>query len=65
MREKLLELETAARILEPLAPERAAVRDQVISYSEDFLDRIDDVNAFNTSTDKGAGLLNSPISETG
>lgn len=65
MREKLLELETVARILEPPAPERAAARDRVVSYSEDFLDRIDDIKTYNISEEKGAGLLLSPISETG
>lgn len=65
MREKLLELEKAARILEPEAAARAAVRDPVIAYSENFLDHVEELKAYSDSAEKGAGLLRSPISETG
>ena len=65
MREKLLELEKAARILEPGAAARAAVRDPVIAYSENFLDRVEEIKAYTHSAEKGSGLLRSPISETG
>jgi glutamate/tyrosine decarboxylase-like PLP-dependent enzyme len=65
MREKLLELEKAARVLEPEAAARAAARDPVIAYSENFLDHIEEIKAYSDSAEKGAGLLRSPISETG
>ncbi|MBX7060547.1 MAG: hypothetical protein K1X52_02730 [Pyrinomonadaceae bacterium] len=65
MREQLLHLENIARQLEPNADQRSQARKPVIDYSEDFLDNVDSLNAFNQSIDKGAGLLNSPISETG
>jgi aromatic-L-amino-acid/L-tryptophan decarboxylase len=65
MKEKLLELEKISRLLEPSSDARAAMRDQVISYSEDFLDRIEEIKTYNVSDEKGAGLLLSPISETG
>jgi Glutamate decarboxylase and related PLP-dependent proteins len=65
MREKLLELEKTSRLLEPSADQRKAVRESVVSYSEDFLNHVEQVNAFNLSDDKGIGLLSSPISETG
>ncbi|MEO7540051.1 MAG: pyridoxal-dependent decarboxylase [Pyrinomonadaceae bacterium] len=65
MREKLLELETAARRLEPDADERGAVRRAVIDYSEHFLDNIESIKAYNVSDDKGMGLLDSPIDEGG
>lgn len=58
-------MERSAGILEPMSPQRATVRDRVVSYSEDFLDRIDEIKAYNISAEKGAGLLSSPISETG
>src|SRR5437867_2698171 len=65
MRDKLLELEKISRLLEPTARERDSVRSRVIDYSESFLDNIDFLNAYNLSDDNGAGLLDSPISESG
>jgi aromatic-L-amino-acid/L-tryptophan decarboxylase len=65
MRERLLELEAAARRLEPDAVERSAVRQRVIDYSEAFLDNIESIKAYVTSEDKGIKLLDSPITESG
>ena len=65
MRDRILELERSARLLEPTASEREAVRSEVIDYSEDFLDHIDSLKAYNLSDDKGISLLDSPIAETG
>jgi glutamate/tyrosine decarboxylase-like PLP-dependent enzyme len=65
MRDKLLELEKAARVLEPDSAARASVRDPVIAYSENFLDHVEEIKAYTDSAEKGAGLLRSPISETG
>lgn len=65
MRDKLLELEQEARVLEPSAEERAANRDEVIRYSEKFLDQVALLKAYNVNDEKGRGLLSSPISETG
>lgn len=41
------------------------MRERVVEYTEDFLSRIDDIKAYNVSADKGAGLLDSPIGESG
>ncbi len=65
MRDKLLELEQLARQLEPLPLQRDEVRQHVINYSENFLDNIESVKAYETSAGKGEGLLDSPISEEG
>src|SRR5688500_7872452 len=65
MRDRLLELEGAARRLEPDTDERSAVRQRVIDYSEAFLENIDSLNAYNNSADMGVGLLDSPIAERG
>ena len=65
MRKRLLELEKTARLLEPLAHGRAAVRAHVVEYAEDFLDNIESLKPYNRSTNKGVGLLDVPISETG
>ena len=65
MREKLRELETTSRLLEPTAAKRSDVRSKIIDYSENFLNNIESINAFNISHDKGIGLLASPISEIG
>lgn len=65
MRQALLELEKVTRMLEPGSTDRALVRDHVVSYAEKFLDNIESINAYNVSDKKGAGLLDSPISEAG
>ncbi|MCB0396062.1 MAG: aminotransferase class V-fold PLP-dependent enzyme [Flavobacteriales bacterium] len=58
-------LEAACEVLEPDADQRARVRDQVIRYSEKFLEEIDTKKAYVTDPDKGAGLLDSPLQEDG
>ncbi|HEY4800251.1 MAG TPA: amino acid decarboxylase, partial [Bacteroidia bacterium] len=63
MIKRLKELEKTARLLEPSAHERKEVRKKVITYSEDFLNDIEKINAFNTTLHKGIDLLDSPISE--
>src|SRR5438445_5519227 len=65
MRDRILKLEKSSRLLEPSAPEREAVRSQVVDYSEDFLNNIESIKTFSTSNDKGIGLLDSPITENG
>lgn len=65
MLDKLLELEKISRQLEPDHEKRISVREKVIEYSENFLDHIDSIKAYVQSADKGIGLLDSPISETG
>jgi len=65
MRDKLVQLEKTSRLLEPSDLDRQAVREKVIDYSENFLDHIEEINAFNISDTKGVGLLDSPISDTG
>lgn len=65
LRARLLSLESISRKLEPSSGDREAVRQQVIEYSEDFLNNIDTIKAFNVSDDKGIGLLDSPIAENG
>lgn len=65
MREKLLELEKIARLLEPSPEARWDAQGHVIAYSEDFLDNIESLKTYVTDAGKGEGLLDSPISEEG
>jgi glutamate/tyrosine decarboxylase-like PLP-dependent enzyme len=65
MKQILLDLEKQSRALEPSSPDRRAVREKVIAYSEDFLNEIEDIKAFVSNAGKGEGLLSSPISEHG
>jgi len=65
MRDRLIELEKTSRLLEPAAADREAVRSPVVNYAENFLDNIERVNAYNPPGDKGIGLLDAAISETG
>ncbi|HET6266769.1 MAG TPA: aminotransferase class V-fold PLP-dependent enzyme [Acidobacteriota bacterium] len=63
MREKILELEKLARQLEPSPQQRADAQKKVLGYTEDFLNRIETSPVYNTTSDKGVGILNSPISD--
>jgi aromatic-L-amino-acid decarboxylase len=52
-----------SRLLEPGAEARKAVRDRVLAYTEDFLDRIDEIPAFVFPHDGGIGIAAEPIGE--
>lgn len=65
MRDELLRLEQEARKLEPNSADRRAVRDSVVDYSEDFLDKIESFKTYISTESKGRGLFESPISEEG
>jgi glutamate/tyrosine decarboxylase-like PLP-dependent enzyme len=64
-RDQILELEAESRLLEPSPLERESVRDAVVSYAENFLSKVDSLKAYNQTDDKGAHLLDSPITEGG
>jgi aromatic-L-amino-acid/L-tryptophan decarboxylase len=63
MKERLKELENLSRMLEPGATQREEVRNTVIHYTEGFLNHVEVLKAFVTSEHKGAGILESPVSE--
>jgi len=63
MRKRIQALEKISRQLEPDSSKRRQVRSKVIEYTEYFLDHIATNKTFNITSDKGAGLLRSPISE--
>lgn len=65
MKDEILRLEQEARKLEPNSADRMAARDQIIEYSEDFLDNIESLRAYVSTEAKGRGLLGSPITEDG
>jgi len=65
MKKQILSLEKMARALEPSAGERRSTRQKIVDYSEDFLEKIESLKAFNQTDDKGIGLLKSPITEKG
>lgn len=65
MRERILQLERAARPLEPGATRRKHLRNTASASTERFLRRIETVKAFEEVTDAGMGLLAMPISEHG
>ncbi len=65
MRERILELERTSQLLEPDAATRALARTRVVDYSEDFLDNVHSLKAFNVTEDKGRGIFDSPIAEDG
>ncbi len=63
MRKRIQALEKISRQLEPSPAERQKARKKVIGYTERFLNQIEKTKAYNVTTEKGIGLLNSPISE--
>jgi aromatic-L-amino-acid decarboxylase len=65
MREELFELERAARLLEPSPEDRAAAIEKAVGYSNSFLNGIEEAKAYTITSDRGSGLLEQPISETG
>ena len=63
--ERLRRLERAARPLEPGAGRRKALRRAAFASSERFLRKLESAKAFQETEDKGLGLLDAPIGETG
>jgi len=64
MLDRIRQLEQIARTLEPPSEQRAAVRNKIIDYTEDFLNRIYDIPAYVVTEDKGKGLYDAPLSES-
>lgn len=62
MIDRLRELEALSRPLEPNAEERAAVREELIAYSEDFLERLPTGKTFSPELPDWS-LLDSPFQE--
>lgn len=60
---RIEQLEASAKRLEPDAGARKAIRDKVIAYTEDFLERIEDIPTFNYDHNGGMGLNDSPITD--
>lgn len=63
MIKQIQKLEKISRLLEPDISQRKKVRTKVISYSEEFLNRIEKTKAYNVTLHKGIELFGSPISE--
>jgi glutamate/tyrosine decarboxylase-like PLP-dependent enzyme len=63
MRQQLLQLEQVSGQLEPAAAERKKVRDLVIEYTEDFLQRIAQLNAFNTFSGQAEPFHQLPVTD--
>lgn len=63
MRRRLAKLEKLSRKLEPTKGERKAARKKVLKYTEKFLNEIENIKAFQFKSNKGIGLLQSPIRE--
>jgi aromatic-L-amino-acid decarboxylase len=61
---RIKELEKLSLELEPSAHDRKAVRKEVITYTEEFLNTLDKTKAYVHTADKGIALLDSPITET-
>lgn len=62
--DRIEQLREMALPLEPNAEQRFRWREQVMQYTEAFLESIPELPAFLTTEDEGVGILDSPISET-
>jgi aromatic-L-amino-acid/L-tryptophan decarboxylase len=65
MLEKIKHLEKIAKILEPNTGQRSDWNKKVIDYSNNFLNELHELNAFNEESEKGRGLFEFPIAEDG
>jgi aromatic-L-amino-acid/L-tryptophan decarboxylase len=65
LRQQISDAEAVARDLEPDALSRAAVRESVLAYSEEFLDNVSKLPAYVSGGAKGEDLLSQPIGEGG
>jgi aromatic-L-amino-acid/L-tryptophan decarboxylase len=65
MKSRIKKLEKVARLLEPGTRQRKQVRGAVIEYTEEFINRIEGIKAYNLTEEQGLGLLDSPIIEQG
>jgi aromatic-L-amino-acid decarboxylase len=63
MIERIRELEAISRRLEPERDARAHVRDAVMAYGDDFLERLPRLKTYEISKEKAKDLRNSPICE--
>jgi aromatic-L-amino-acid decarboxylase len=60
---RIEQLRQMALPLEPDAEQRVQWREQVIQYTDAFLESLPDLPAFRVTEDEGVGILESPISE--
>ncbi len=65
MIERIRELESISRRLEPDRGARAPVRDAVVGYGENFLDRLPELKAYEIGKGAARELLKSPIADRG
>ncbi len=65
MKKELKKLEAIAKQLEPGSKSRKAVRKKIISYTEYFLDNVEQLPSFIETKDKGKALLKEKIKEKG
>ena len=60
---RIEQLRQMTRALEPGAEQRLYWREQIIQYTEAFLESLSELPAYRVTEDKGIGILDSPISE--
>jgi aromatic-L-amino-acid decarboxylase len=65
LEQRLLALEQQTLLLEPTAADRLPVQQAVEAYAQAFLEELPQLPVFVDAPDKGAGLLESPIQESG
>jgi aromatic-L-amino-acid decarboxylase len=63
--QEILELEKTSRLLEPDAKQRQIVRDRIVNYTEDFINNIETIPAFNEGRKASEVFLHGPITEEG
>jgi glutamate/tyrosine decarboxylase-like PLP-dependent enzyme len=65
MKDRILRLQELSTVLEPNRLERKQLQEEVIAYTERFLDKISSEKAYIVTEDKGAALWDYPIQEKG
>src|SRR4051812_13638523 len=65
LRVRLTELERESRLLEPSPNERKHARQKIVDHSEEFLNDIENLKAYEVGGEKGVHLFDSPITDVG
>ena len=63
MRERMLELEKESASLEPSPEERARIRRKVVDYTEEFLNKVNELKAYHFTEDKGKEIMKAKITD--
>jgi hypothetical protein len=63
MIKKIKTLEAESKKLEPTSKERKEYSEKIFNYSQNFLENLSSLKAYQSTKDNGAGIYDSPVSD--